>query len=232
MARTRTLSQMREEAYRRADCEGAYERHPAADVDRDLNQGGTALWDALIAARGEEYFAASTTVTTTADTSSYALSSGVYLLIAVRLDETGGYPLIRFSSHEEAALRESDSSSGRPTHYQLRRSVAGVSSLVVLPEHSANLSLEVRYVPAFTDMVENTDTFDGLNGWEDYPIDFAARKMAMRDEDFELADRLERDMDRTMARVNALAGKRDMHQARRVRDIRGPQTVRRRYPPA
>lgn len=232
MARTRKLAQMREEAYRRADCEGAIDRHDTADVDRDLNQGCAALWDALIAARGEEFFSTSTSITTTADTSSYSLATAVYILLAVRLDESGGYPLVKFNFHEEAALREADSSHGRPTHYQLRRTGAGASSLVLLPEHEANLTVSLLYVPAFTDMTADGDEFDGLNGWEDYPIDFAAHKMAMRDEEYALADRLERAMDRTMARVRALAPKRDMHQARRVKDVRGPQTVRRRYPPA
>lgn len=223
---------MREEAYRRADCEGAVDRHDATDVDRDLNQGGAALWDALIAARGEEYFTASADITTTTDTSSYSLNATAYIILGVRLNESGGYPLVRMSPHEEAALREADSSHGRPTHYALRRTGAGVSTIVLLPEHSASLTVTYLYVPAFTDLVDDTDTFDGINGWEDYPIDFAAQKMAMRDEEWALADRLERAMDRTMARVKTIAPKRDLHQARRVRDIRGPQTVRRRYPPA
>lgn len=232
MARTRTLSQLREEAYRRADCEGAYDRHERADVDRDLNQGGAELWDALIAARGAEYFTTTYPITTTADTSSYTLPTALYLLSAVRLNESGGYPLRKFDTHEEQALRDSDSSNGRPTHYQLRRTGAGTSTLVVLPEHEASLALSVDYVPAFTDLVDDTDTFDGMNGWEDYPIDYAARKMALRDEEYQLAREIREDMDRTLARVKALAPKRDMHEARRVRDIRGPVTIRRRYPPA
>ena len=234
MARTRTLSQMREESYRRADCEGAYDRHDRADVDRDLNQGSAEMWDALIEARGAEYLQTSATLTTTADTSSYALTSAAptfYILIGVRVDETGGYPLTKFAPHEEAALRDPNAGGGWPTHYQLRRTGAGVSSLVILPEHEAGLTIAVDYVPAFTDMVDDTDTFDGLNGWEDYPIDFAARKMAMRDEDWDLADRLEKDMARTKARIMRVSPKRDLHQARRSRDVRANALRIRRFPP-
>lgn len=235
MSRTRTLSQLREEAYRRADCEGAYDRHDRADVDRDLNQGGTRFWDELIAVRGAEYFQTSADITTTADTSSYSLASfspRFYMLTGVRLAETGGYTLRKFDDHEEAGLRDTSNQVAWPTHYQLRRTGAGVSSLVILPEHEASLTLTVNYVPGWTDLVDDTDTFDGINGWEDYMIDYAARKMAIRDGERELAADLWADMQDAIGRIRRVAPKRDMNQARRVRDIRGPQVLRRRYPPA
>jgi len=235
MSRTRTLSQLREEAYRRADCEGAYDRHDRADVDRDLNQGGARFWDELIAVRGTEYLQTSANITTTADTSSYSLaafSPRFYMLTGVRLDERGGYPLRKFDDHEEAGLRDTDNTESWPTHYQLRRTGAAVSSLVILPEHEAGLTIAVNYVPGWADLVDDTDTFDGINGWEDYMIDYAARKMALRDGERDLAADLFNDMADCLKRIKRVAPKRDMHQARRVKDIRGPHILRRRYPPA
>lgn len=235
MARTRTLSQLREEAYRRADCEGAYDRHVQADVDRDINQGASAFWDEMIAVCGGDFLQTTGSITTTASTSSYsldALSPRFYMLLAVRLNETGGYPLRKFNTHEEAALREADSSNGRPTHYQLRRTGAGALSLVVLPEHSAGLTLSLNYVPGWVDLVDDDDTFDGVNGWEEYIVAYAAQKMAKRDGESELVAECEADMTKALSRIKRVIPKRDSHEARRVRDVRGPSTVRRRYPPA
>lgn len=234
MSRSRPLSAMREEAYQRADTDGALDRHPRDQVDRYLNQGGAAFFDILIAARGPEFLQASPyTITTTADTSSYDLPAAFYLLVGVRFDGEGAYPLVRFGSHEEAALRDSTlPTTSRPTHYQVRRTSAGTSSLVVLPEHDAGLTIKVDYVPCWTDLVDDDDTVDGINGWEEYMVTYAALRMAQRDDEMGLADRLERELQGIKARIQGVSQKRDMHEARRVKDVRGLKGRTRRYPPA
>ena len=242
MARIRTLSQMREEAYRKADCEGAYDRHDRADVDRDLNQGIAQFWDALIEVRGAEYLQSETpdSITTLASTSAYDLVGDFYMLVNVRISDAGGYPLTRFGPEEEPALREVSTSGGWPTHYQVRRHVdaaaspqgAVTHSLVVLPVHPAGLTLSVDYVPHAPELVNDTDYLDGANGWEDFAVCHAARLMAQRDGDRELAADLAIDKAEALARIQRVAPKRDMHQARRVKDVRGARAYGRRFPPA
>lgn len=236
MARTRTLANMRSDAYKRSDNEGTDAsdgRHPTADVTRYVNQGCAELWDLLIEARGPEYYRVSPSysITTTADTDSYTLPAAFYMLISVRLSGDMGAPLVPFTAQDEPVLRHTDRQGGLPTHYQLQRTNATSSQnkLVVLPEHDANLTLVVDYVPSFTDLSADGDLFDGLNGWEEYAVLFAARCMAVKDEEWELVRALDSDMDRMRQRIMRLAPKRDMHRARRVKDVRGPVAMAKRW---
>lgn len=225
MARNRSGLDLINDAYQRVDMESATDRHPRATVLRHVNQGGAELWDLLIEARGPEYYQGTPqSITTTASTSSYALEATFYMLISVYLDGTQGGPLEPFSSQEEPMLRNASSVGESPLYYQLRRTVAGANGLVVLPVHSAGLTLKVNWVPAFTDLTDSGSSyFEGVNGWEEYITAFAARCIAMKDEEWPLAKELENEMARLRARILKLAPKRDMHRARRVKDIRGPQ---------
>lgn len=62
-----------------------------------------------------------------------------------------------------------------------------------------------------------------MSGWEDYACLFAARRMAIKDEAFELAATLAGDMAGLTERVRRLAPTRDSGAARRVKDVRGQQ---------
>lgn len=226
MARGRELQDLRADAYKRSDNEGTDGvggRHPSADVTRYVNQGGAELWDLLIEARGPEYFQADPAdeIATLASTTSYELSDTFYLLIGVRLDGNFGAPLVPFTSQEEPSLRMQGRSIGLPTHYQLRRTADGINSITVLPAHRAGLTLVVDYVPAYVDLVADADSFDGINGWEEYVVCFAARCMAVKDEEWQLASALDADMARLKQRILKLAPRRNMHRARRVKDVRG-----------
>ena len=116
------------------------------------------------------------------------------------------------------------STASQPTHYQLRRTAAGVNSIILLPEHGAGYTVKVDYVPQFTDLTDASNSlFDGINGWEAYVVDFAAREMFIKDDELGLADRMDKSIAMLRARILKLAPKRDMHRARRVTDVRGPQ---------
>ena len=234
--RPRMLSELRDDAYKRSDNEGADEddgRHPAVDVDRYINQGRAEFRDLLIEARGSEFLRADApeTITTTEDTTSYELPEQFYLLISVRLQaDSFSEPLVPFNSQEEPRLRDTNATAlGYPTHYQLRRTSDGTSSLAVLPEHDAGLSIIVDYVPALEDLEADDDTDDGINGWEAYVVDYAAREMAIRDQEWDLVKVIEGDMARMRERIMRLAPRRDMHRARRVKDVRGARLLGRPF---
>ncbi len=235
MARTRSGESLIDEAYDRADCIGAIARHPRVNVLRYVNQGAAELWDLLIEARGPEYYrAAPDEITTTESTTSYTLENDFYQLISVRVEDADGergQPLDAFTSQEEPRLRDTSyGTDGFPTHYQLRRTSAGVNTLAVLPLHAADHVLVVDYVPVFTDLTDSLlSLFAGVNGWEEYIVDYAAKKMATKDEEWDLVRELREDMKEIRARIMKLAPKRDMHRARRVKDVRGPRVLGGRY---
>lgn len=218
MARSRRLDALRADAYKRADVESSDNRHPAADVTRYLNQGGAALRDLIMDVRGREFFRKLTpqTITTTANTTNYALSSDFYLLLSVRRVNNGGEMLEPFSVMEEAELRDPANVQAFPCFYELRQ-----ATIELLPLHSAGTTIIVDYVPTFTDLVADSDVLEGFDGWEDYVVDYAARRMLVKDEELAHAAAVERDMVVTAQRIQALAPKRDLFRARRVRDVRG-----------
>lgn len=220
MARTRTLAELRAEAYSRSDNDGAEDRHPPADVDRYVNQGIAELYDLLVEARGRSYYrkVSPTPITTTANTSRYALASDFYQLISVRVSGDDGDVLEPFRAEDEPSLRASAASTDHPTHYEIQNGY-----IELLPLHAAGLTVVVDYVPAAAVIPSSpgTGTFDGINGWEEYVTIFAAKCMATRDEDWELVAALSREQERLKERINGLAPKRDRFRAERVKDVRG-----------
>lgn len=216
MARGRKLSALRDDAYKRADCQGATKRHPPADVTRYVNQGGAALYDLMVEARGRSYFRKSPAreITTTADTSAYDLPDDFYRLISVR--RRNGENLFAFAPDEEAELRRTDRSSQYPTHYELRK-----STIELLPLHSPGSVIVLDYVPAYTDLVDDDDELDGVDGWEEYVVCFAARCMAVKDDEGGLVQALDRDLAMLERRIAKLAPKRDGFRPERVKDVRG-----------
>lgn len=230
--RTRSGADLIEDAYDRSDNLGAVDRHPRANVLRYANQGGAELWDLLIEARGPDYFRATPQqITTLADTTSYTLDPEFYMLISVRRDGVGGESLTNFTSAEEPFLRDtSTTADGYPTSYQLRRTAAGVNSIAVLPVHAAGLTIVVDYVPVYIDFTDSAlSLFHGVSGWEEYIVNYAAQQMATKDEEWALADRLDKELAKLRQRILKLAPKRDMHRAKRVKDVRGPRLMARRY---
>jgi hypothetical protein len=232
VGRTRSGDSLIDDAYRRSDNEGATDRHPRTDVLRYVNQGGAELWDLLIEARGPDYFRANPAalLTTLASTTSYDLPGAFYLLISVRLNGDYGDALVPFTAQEEPYLRAPLTSQALPYNYQLRRKADGTNYLEVLPVHTAGETITVEYVPIFTDLTDSpASVFNGVNGWEEYIVLFAARCMAVKDEEWQLAQALDTDMGRMRARILKLAPKRDMHRAKRVTDVRNGRLMARRW---
>lgn len=56
------------------------------------------------------------------------------------------------------------------------------NKLNFLPVDQAAGTYRLWYIPRFTELVDNSDLFDGINGWEDYIIVSAAIKMLAKEE--------------------------------------------------
>lgn len=214
MARSRTLLEMREEAYRYADTEGDILRHPVADVNRWVNKGLLELYDLLVEARGRDYYRSSSTITLVSGTVDYALPATFYKLVGFR--RTAGGALLPYDPAQDAELRDGASMvPNSPRYYQLRG-----ANVTFLPTPGTG-TVECDFIPAFTDLAADVDTFDGVSGWEDYASLFAARRMAIKDESFELATMLAADMGGLAERIRRLSPTRDAGAPKRVKDVRG-----------
>ena len=215
MARTRTAAELISDARQRADAEANLARHPDPEVLRYVNQGCAEVYDLLVEARGRSYYAGEpVAITTTSDTVAYDLPGDFYRLVGVRRQD--GEALVSYDMIDEAQLSYDLGTATYPAAYQLRG-----SKIRLLPKHNAGTTILVTYVPSFTDLVDDDDTFDGINGWEEYVVAYAARRMALKDESFELAASMNEDLASVRERIQRLAPNRDVFRPERIADVRG-----------
>lgn len=217
MARSRTLTEIADEAYRFADAVGMTDRHPRADVVRWCNKGLAELYDLLVAAKGLDWFRASTTITLVAGTTDYALHAAFYQLLGARV--SGGAALLPFPEGQSAELRDAYvQGASSPRYYQL-----AAANITFLPVPASG-SVILDYVPAFTDLADDgVATFDGVNGWETYGSLFAARLMSVKDSDETKVAMLGAETNAMVGRIRGLARQRDPSAAGRVKDVRGQE---------
>jgi hypothetical protein len=220
MTWSRLPADLIEDARKRADAEGAIDRHPSADVQRYLDEGKTELYDIVLEVRGRQFYRKNPphTITTLAGTTRYALPSDFYELISVRRSGAGGENLEAFTPTDEPWLREPSASGLYPSHYELQPGY-----IELLPSPMAGVSIIVEYVP-HCGPLDNDGTptaFDGINGWEKYLVLYAAREMCVKDDELQLAAKHEADMANIASRVRTQARRRDAFRPERVKDSRG-----------
>lgn len=211
MARARPLSEIVDEAYRLADAVRNDLRHPRPDVIRWVNKGLAELCDLIGERNGRDWFRSSASITLTGATE-YPLPATFYKLVGIRRADGGA--LTPYAPAQEAELRDSTAMTGTARYYQLRG-----AEISVLPASTGTITLD--FIANFADLVAETDTFDGVAGWEDYASLYAAKRMAIRDESPELVGILEGELGKMSARVRAMAAARDVGAPKRVKDVRG-----------
>jgi hypothetical protein len=217
MARTATLLQLRTSAYRRADQENLTLRFPTTEVTDYINEGIGELWDMLVSANGYAYYGTKSTISLVNNTTQYSLPADFYKLhkvIYVGSTAGGRLELDRLSEADEVALQVARSRV--PLYYRVR-----AAYLDVYPAPFGSGTLELSYVPCATKLANDGDTFDGINGFEEYVVCYAARRMAVKDADFELANMIYQDMNRQIERIERMAADRDKGHPERVQDVRG-----------
>lgn len=217
MALTQTLLQLRTNVRRMADVAGttALQRHPDADLSDYVNRGIAALRRELDVAIPDQRFLTSDTVTTVVGTTSYALESDFTFLVSVDILANGTKTwLLPFEMHERASLTTPDSAtSGIPFTYRLRG-----ANLELLPAPQGVYTVTVWYVAAPTTLSADGDTFDTITRLDDYVIAYAAKLVAMKDKNWDLAQACDGIMDRMRDDVQFIARSRDRNAPSRIVD--------------
>ena len=176
MARTVTLAQLRTDARLFADQRpgGASAFINDTELSRLINLRLPMLYDLLVQAQGEDYYSKRSAIpgeagvlATVVGTSDYDLPDDFYQLISVKLawDSSDWEELDRgqtLDGHRRGwwgspAVWEK----GSTKSYQL----AG-ARLRLLPVPTTVTNYVLIYVPTCPELVSDTDTFDGVNGWE------------------------------------------------------------------
>ena len=181
---TRTLVQLRTEARQRADMENDDSFVSDAELTRMVNQSIKELYDLLIQYQDHAYYATSTTATMTPGTASYALPSTFYRLLGVDVVVSGvTYTLKPFHFQERNKYSDDTwSFVGRIRGCSAKYRING-SNIVFSPVPDSAYSYTLWYAPQFVDLAHDTnDSFEGINGWEEYVVVDAAMKMLEKEE--------------------------------------------------
>ena len=153
-----------------------------------INLDAQELYGILVTSFNDSYFlAAPYAFTTDGVSTNYPLPADFFKLKGVDLSLTGGsntfITLKPFNFRERNRLNNAWIASPVFNMLQnVRYSVQG-SNLMLTPLASANQFVQVWYTPRFTPLVADTDTLDGVNGWEGYIIASVCARIAAKQED-------------------------------------------------
>jgi hypothetical protein len=189
MARTVTLASLRSQAQQRADMENT-DFLTDAEWNVNINNSATELYD-LLTTVFEDYYFQTSSITTTG-TDSYPLPASFYKLLGV--DQV-------FSSGQSGTVK--------PFQFGERNSYRAYSGTGEV--------LTLSFIPIMPALSGDSDTFDGINGWEEYIVIDAAIKALLKEES---------DISALMAqkaaitkRINECAPNRDAGMPDRVTDV-------------
>lgn len=192
MAKTVALSVLRTRVREEANMEGSGFISDA-ELNRKINRSLESLYDLLIRAHGDEYYNSSDSVTLVSGTNSYALPATFYKLTAATfvVNGTREIPLKKMTADQASNINYSSLPSG---------------------------TVKLYFAPAFVDLSADGDTFDGINGFEEWAVLDAAIK-CLDKEETDITSRMIR-MQKIEDRLDQMAQDRDLSQNDRIKDVR------------
>lgn len=170
-----------------------------------INASAQELYGLIVQKFGNDYFTQSPssgyTFQTDGTNQFFALPSDFFKVLGVDLQVT--------SPNQYVALKE--------FNFADRNKLSITNSTI--PANGQ--TIRVLYVPRFTLLANDADTFDGFNGWEEYVVLDAAKKAALKEESYELAQLLESDKAKMLERIESEAENRDASSAATIVDVYG-----------
>ncbi len=228
------LGQIRLQAQQRADRVGS-NFVTLTEWNSYINMSLFELYDLLITAYGEEYFAAPfLSFTTTGSTQFYDLPNGTnysgapafYKLLGVDLGlnnssqpNNGWVTVGKFNLIDRNAFYYPNTNSSQYGVFNMRYRVFG-SKIEFIPTPSASQYMRLIYIPRMTMLLQDTDiTTAGVSGWLDYVIvDAAIKALAKEESDTSV---LMAQKAALMKRIEAASMNRDVGQPDKISDTRG-----------
>lgn len=181
-----TLGALRLAAQQRADMENSAFLS-TAEWNSNINASCAQLWEKLIEAYGSDYEVASAySITTDGTNDHYALPADFFKLLGVDLSlanpaSNQGWVTVwrfNFASRNQFTLPNIQTLWGRTN---LKYRLSG-GNIWFIPLPASAQTLRLWYAPRFTPLVLDTDTFDGINGWEEWVINDCAIKARMKEQ--------------------------------------------------
>lgn len=217
MAKQITLADLKLQARQRADKVGSTFIKESELVNY-INKSGAELYDLLIGAYGNDYYLKEYEFQVQDGVSEYDLPADFYKLLGVDFQITQQrkltlkpYMFNERNRYQEGAYWSAVIGISGP-RYHLQN-----EKIKFRPTPDGGYTLVLHYIPCFTDLVDDADLLNGVNGWEEYIILDAAIKMLVKEESD--VSQLEKHKDRILLRINTMAENRDAGQSFKVNDV-------------
>jgi hypothetical protein len=140
-----------------------------SELNAYINASIAELYDLILKSDGDQYLT-STTFTTTAGTQEYDLPANFYKLKGVEQQESAD----RWRTLRKFNFNERNKSG---LAYRLR---SGVIRFNEIPD--TGVTMRLWYMPKATELSSDSDTFDGINQFEEYVVVDAAIKIMIKEE--------------------------------------------------
>ena len=212
MAKTITLSELRQQVRERADMVNSL-FVTDSEITTYINQSASALHDMLVQKFGNDYYLSSSSLSIQSGVDLYSLPADFYKLtgIDVVLSSGRSTPLKRFGWDDRNRAGHAAVGS-----VNFRYRVQG-TQIRLSPTPSANHTAILWYVPTVATLSSGTDVLDGVNGWEEFVVVDAAIKCKEKEESDTRI--LERQRQRLELRIEEAAENRDAGEPITVRDV-------------
>lgn len=180
MARTATLAVLRASVLKRGQYENSSDINPTGDpslLNEFINEAIAECWDLLVQ-RWADYYITRANQALVAGTELYALPTDFYKLRKVEIVDSSspsGYRRLR------PAELEASHEFGTPVSWHYKYRIEG-GSLVIMPIPAQAETLRLFYIPYAARLVNDSDTFDGINGYEELVIQLAYKRCKEREE--------------------------------------------------
>lgn len=217
MSLTQSLEQMRANVQKLANVGGtaALSRHPTADLSDYINRGYAALYRLLSLAVPDQRYLATTTITTSSGTTTYALPADFDHLVSLDLSAYGAKVWLQdFDLSEEAALTSPNGGySGVPFTYRLRG-----ENVELLPSPTSAFTVTLWYIPNASTLANDADEIDTISRLDEFVVAYAARLVGIRDKNWDLVNACKQLMDEMRDDIQTIGRSRDKNSPSRVVD--------------
>ena len=169
MSDTITLAQLKTRAKERANMEDSEFVSPS-ELLSYINTSYAELYDLLVASF-ENYYTTSTQSTVTGGSNSIDLPADFYKLAGIDYKTGSSWTTVgrwNFTNRNKST---------NTRQYRILK-----NQVYLLPEERAEGTYRLWYTPRITRLVDDTDTIDAINGWEEHIIVNTAIKMLTKEE--------------------------------------------------
>ena len=214
MSNTVTLAELRVRCRQRSNMEKSpFISEP--ELNAYINSSFAELYDLLVS-KFEDYYTTTSTFTISSGNTE-ALPSDFYKLRGVdfQLDANNWVSVKKFVFAKRNTInRTLRSDSANEIQYR----IVG-SNLHIEPSDNATGNYQLWYTPVYTPLSADTDTVDGVNGWEEYIVIDVAAKMLAKEESS--TTHLDNEKAAMHARIDNMAQNRDSGQPESITDTDG-----------